>query len=630
MINAITERKGVKTALITTEGFRDSLEIARGNRPDYFNLHYEKPPPFVPRYLRREVPGPAHPRRRASAQPLDLARLAGDRRRLPRGRRRGGRDLPAPLLRRSAARAGGARARARALAGGLGRRLAPDHARVARVRAHEHRRALRVRAAGRRALPDAPRRAASATAGFAGQLYIMQSNCGVDSVEKTKAIPITMVESGPASGFWGAAELGRLIGEPNVLALDIGGTTAKCSLIEGGHVKVISDYWIEREPPLGRLPDHGAGRRPRRDRQRRRQHRLGRRLREAARRAALGRRACPGPAAYGRGGTEATTTDANLALGRINRDYFCGGEIEADMDGGRARARRGRRAPRRRPRRGGARHRPDREQQHGQRAQAGLASTAATTRATSRSSPSAAAAGCTPSRSRPSSASRKVVIPRAADVFSAWGMLMSDLRRDYFLTRLVALRRAATRADARRLLAELTRRALAQFAREGHRRRRRSLPPLRQPPLREPGARRRDRRCRTARSTRRRSRRSRRPSTSPTSASTPTASTRRSSSSAPTSSRSPRSASSSPARLPVTGRSLDGRRRRATRASTSRPRASTRPTIYDGDLLEPGMRVRRPGDRRDEGHDDRRPSRRTGVDGRRLRQPLIISRREAG
>ena len=57
VINAITERKGVKTALVTTEGFRDSLEIARGNRPDYFNLHYVKPPPFVPRYLRREVPG---------------------------------------------------------------------------------------------------------------------------------------------------------------------------------------------------------------------------------------------------------------------------------------------------------------------------------------------------------------------------------------------------------------------------------------------------------------------------------------------------------------------------------------------------------------------------------------------
>src|SRR5439155_15716780 len=57
VINAVTERKGVVTGLITTEGFRDVLEIARGNRPDYFNLDYVKPAPFVPRRLRREVPG---------------------------------------------------------------------------------------------------------------------------------------------------------------------------------------------------------------------------------------------------------------------------------------------------------------------------------------------------------------------------------------------------------------------------------------------------------------------------------------------------------------------------------------------------------------------------------------------
>ena len=167
--------------------------------------------------------------------------------------------------------------------------------------------------------------------GDRGQLYIMQSNCGVDSLAATKAIPITMVESGPASGFWGAAELGRIIGEPNVLALDIGGTTAKCSLIEGGHVRIMTDYWIERSrlssgyPVMVPVVDvveigngggsiawvddfgklhvgpHSAG-------------------------------ALPGPAAYGRGGVEATTTDANIALGRINKDYFFGGEIKADID----------------------------------------------------------------------------------------------------------------------------------------------------------------------------------------------------------------------------------------------------------------------------------------------------------
>ena len=74
--------------------------------------------------------------------------------------------------------------------------------------------------------------------------YIMQSNCGWTACRRPLK-PITMVESGPASG-WGAAELGKLIDEPNILALDIGGTTAKCSLIEGGEVRIMTDYWIER------------------------------------------------------------------------------------------------------------------------------------------------------------------------------------------------------------------------------------------------------------------------------------------------------------------------------------------------------------------------------------------------
>ena len=140
---------------------------------------------------------------------------------------------------------------ARALAGGLRRRVAPDHARVARVRAHEHRRSLGVRPAGRRALPDPARRRRARARGSTGSSTSCSRTAGVDSVEKTKEIPITMVESGPASGFWGAAELGRLIGEPNVLALDIGGTTAKCSLIEGGHVT--SDLrLLDRAQPAAR------------------------------------------------------------------------------------------------------------------------------------------------------------------------------------------------------------------------------------------------------------------------------------------------------------------------------------------------------------------------------------------
>ena len=140
-----------------------------------------------------------------------------------------------------------------------------------------------------------------------------------------------MVESGPASGFWGAAELGKLIGEPNVLALDIGGTTAKCSLIENGQVKIKTDYWIERDRksagypimvPVVDLVEIGNG---------------GGSIAWVDDFGKLHVGPQSAGAVPGSGGLrprrhQATTTDANLWLGRINRDYFCGGEIVADME----------------------------------------------------------------------------------------------------------------------------------------------------------------------------------------------------------------------------------------------------------------------------------------------------------
>src|SRR5262249_41586946 len=159
--------------------------------------------------------------------------------------------------------------------------------------------------------------------GFQGQLYVLQSNTGVDTVDKTKDIPITMVESGPARGIWRAAELGRLIAEPNVLALDIGGTTAKCSLIEGGHVRVSSDYWIERSRlsagypimvPVVDLVEIGNG--------------GGSiawvddfgKLHVGPRSAG----AVPGPAGYGRRGTEAAPPRPQLAPGPVDKGTFAG------------------------------------------------------------------------------------------------------------------------------------------------------------------------------------------------------------------------------------------------------------------------------------------------------------------
>jgi len=300
--------------------------------------------------------------------------------------------------------------------------------------------------------------------GIASGLHVMQSNCGVDSVERTRRAPITIVESGPASGVWGAAELGRLIGERRLLALDIGGTTAKCSLILDGEVRIVSDYWIERDrrsagyPVLVPVVDlveigSGGGSIARVDEQGR--------LQVGPQSAG----ADPGPASYGRGGHEATTTDANLVLGRINADFFCGGEVAADVDAANAAVDAVAAAlgvDRLEAARGIvliANHRMVNalklvsvNRGHDPRdftlvafgGGGGLHAVAL-----------AAELGM-----------KRVVVPRAADVFSAWGMLMTDLRRDTFVTRLLPFtEKSAPRIDE--LLADLEDAARAEFAHDG-------------------------------------------------------------------------------------------------------------------------------------------------------------------
>ncbi len=462
VINALTERKGVVTGLITTEGFRDVLEIARGNRPDFFNLHYEKPSPFVPRRLRREVPGRLTQDGR-ERRPLDLSGLPA----IVDDFRAEGVEAVAICLLHSYADPRPEQAVLERV-----RALWPE---VSVVASHQITREWREYERTSTAVlsayvqPVAERyltRLADGvgTRGFGGQLYIMQSNCGVDSVEQTKEIPITMVESGPASGFWGAAELGRLIGESNVVALDIGGTTAKCSLIEGGHVKIVSDYWIERSRLSAGYPimvpvvdvaeiGNGGGSIAWVDD-------FGK-LHVGPRSAG----AVPGPAAYGRGGTEATTTDANLALGRINSEYFCGGEMQADMNAVDRTL-------------GALGERLGVDTAEAARGVVRIANNnminalklVSLNRGYDPRDFTLVAFGGGGGMHAVALAAelgiRKAVIPRAADVFSAWGMLMSDLRRDYFVTRLLTL----TSENAGRLgalLDEVRDAALEQYAREG-------------------------------------------------------------------------------------------------------------------------------------------------------------------
>lgn len=462
VINALTERKGVKVGLITTEGFRDTLEIARGNRPDFFNLHYEKPKPFVPRYLRRELPGRVTYKGEV-LKPLDLSGLPI----IVNDFRKEGVEAVAICFLHSYANMSHEQATLAEV-----QKLWPG---VAAVASHQITREWREYERSNTAVlsayvqPTAERYLSRLLAGlkdkgFSKSPYIMQSNCGVDSLDSVSKIPITMVESGPASGFWGAAELGKLIGEPNVLALDIGGTTAKCSLIENGEVKIKTDYWIERDRTSAGYPimvpvvdlveiGNGGGSIAWVDD-------FGK-LHVGPQSAG----AVPGPAAYGRGGDKATTTDANLWLGRINRDYFCGGEVVADM----AAAETAIKAV-------GEKLGVDANE-----AARGIIRIANNNMVNAlklvslnrghdpRDFTLVVFGGGGAMHGAALAAElgvRKVVVPAGASVFSAWGMMMSDLRRDYFVTRLADLKKGAAEG-IEKVFAESEEQARSQFAAEG-------------------------------------------------------------------------------------------------------------------------------------------------------------------
>ncbi|MEO1226044.1 MAG: hydantoinase/oxoprolinase family protein [Pseudomonadota bacterium] len=462
VINALTERKGVKVGLIATEGFRDTLEIARGNRPDFFNLHYVKPPPFVPRYLRRELPGRIS-YMGAEMRPLDLDPLPG----IVADFKAEGVEAVAICFLHSYADPSHEQRTVEKL-----RELWPE---VSVVSSHQITREWREYERTNTAVlsayvqPTAERylrrlNDGLTTKGFSRSPYIMQSNCGVDSLDAVARIPITMVESGPASGIWGAAELGKLIGEANVLALDIGGTTAKCSLIENGQVKIMTDYWIERDRKSAGYPimvpvvdlveiGNGGGSIAWVDD-------FGK-LHVGPQSAG----ALPGPASYGKGGTEATTTDANLWLGRINRDYFCGGEVEADMGAVDSAI-------------GAVAQKLDVDKDDAARGIVRIANNnmvnalklVSLNRGFDPRDFTLVAFGGGGGMHAVALAAElgvaKVVIPANASVFSAWGMMMSDLRRDYFITRLADLAEGAAEG-IEALFAETEDRARAQFAAEG-------------------------------------------------------------------------------------------------------------------------------------------------------------------
>ena len=431
IINALTERKGAKTALITTQGFRDVLEIGRANRPDIYNMSYTKPKPFVPRYLRREV----HERVNYKGEELAPLNQADVRQAVEKILAEGAQAIAVCFLHSYA------NPSHEIECGEIVSQLAPDipltlsHQITQEWREYERTSTAVLNSyvhPTARAYLDHLERDLTKMGMDRRVLHVMQSNGGSATFESGKRSPINLVESGPVAGVIGAAHVGDLIGEPNVISLDIGGTTAKTSLVEKGTPKITTEYKIEQRRDTAGYPilaptvdivEIGAG---------------GGSIAWIDRAGALrvgpvSAGAAPGPACYGWGGDQPTVTDANVLAGRINPAYFLGGEIPLDVQ------------------RAEAAMRPIAEAFHLsiEEAAMGVIRIADANMINALKLVSvrrgydprdfvliafggggAMHAGALMRELRV----KKVLIPVEPAVFSAWGMLMTDLRRDYIRT----------------------------------------------------------------------------------------------------------------------------------------------------------------------------------------------------
>ena len=322
-INALLERKGARTALLTTEGFRDVLEIGRGNFHRMYDVLYRRPETLVRRGLRLEVPERLGPRGEV-LRPLDETAL-----RAALGSLRGaGVESVAVVFLYSYRDAGHERRAAEIAARELpGVSVSVSH-RISQEWREYERTSTTVVNAYIQPIMDRYLGALDAGLrgrGFSGALFITQSNGGAFSVDAARATPVHGIESGPAAGAVGCASLAAAIGADRLISFDMGGTTAKCAIVEGGLVQTTDEYEVDGLPlriPVIDIKEVSAG---------------GGTIAwiDAGGALALGpgsAGADPGPVCYRRGGTEPTVTDANLVLGRISASRFLGGAMPLDAD----------------------------------------------------------------------------------------------------------------------------------------------------------------------------------------------------------------------------------------------------------------------------------------------------------
>jgi N-methylhydantoinase A len=330
--NALIERKGARTALLTTRGFRDTLEIGHEGRYDMYDLFIDPPAPLVPRHLRREVDERVLVDGEVVCELDEAAARA-----LVAELRDEGVEAIAVCLLHAYLHPAHERRLARIVeevAPGIALSCSSDV--VPEIREYERTSTtvanVYVAPLMARYLEDLERRLQEI--GIPGTLFIMLSSGGIALPPDARRVPIRLVESGPAAGALAAAQAARAMGEPRLLSFDMGGTTAKACVIDGGAPLVAREFEVARADrfkkvsglpvrvPVIEMIEIGAG-----GGSIARVDRLG--LLKVGPDSAG---ADPGPACYGLGGRLPTVTDADLVLGYLDAGFFLGGAMRLDRD----------------------------------------------------------------------------------------------------------------------------------------------------------------------------------------------------------------------------------------------------------------------------------------------------------
>jgi N-methylhydantoinase A len=335
VINAIIERKGARTGLITTQGFRDVLELGREIRYAPYDVFAEFPEPLVPRRRRLEV----NERLRADGsvlRPLDESEARETVRALK------GMDVEsvAVCLLNSFENPAHELALKRIVAEEFpSASISISYEVLPQIREYERTSTTVTNAYVKPLTEKYLRRLYDrlASLGFRGRLFIMLSSGGVTSAETAAEFPVRIIESGPTAAVIAGEYFSRLFNLPEMFCFDMGGTTAKSCLIQGGVAGVVPTFEVGRvqrfmkgsglaiQVPVVDLMEIGAG-----GGSIARMSRLGT-LQVGPESAG----AEPGPICYGRGGTEPTVTDADLLLGYLDADYFLGGAMKLDAEAAR-------------------------------------------------------------------------------------------------------------------------------------------------------------------------------------------------------------------------------------------------------------------------------------------------------